>query len=760
MIEPTNASMHSGPFSLEQEKEDKAKIAFLNNLFILAGVITFGMGFVRLQESITLGLVDFGFCLFSAVMLYFIHNHQKQIELITSVSLALFFLLFITIYLLAPNNPTRVSLFFPLLSSAFFLKGRKAGFVWLAFIMVSITALHFVPFFDTGYSHVDILTANLFLIAQFAIHIHYENYKEDQRKRLQGQEALRLSEERWRLALEGAGDAIWDWDMQSNELQYSKRFLDMLGYSDDELENRYEMLLGKVHPEDLATFQESLAAYLNGASGQFVSEHRIRCKDNNWMWVLCRGMVTHRDADDRPVRMAGTHTDISEKKEADALIWTQANYDSLTLLPNRRLFRDRLDHELRKAQRDQHIVALMFIDLDHFKEINDTLGHHLGDQLLIEAGKRIQRCVRESDTVARLGGDEFTVILPDLGDFSDIERIARCLLQSLSDDFRLGLEQVYISASVGITVYPNDATDIEDLIKNADQALYAAKNGGRNRFHYFTTSMQETAQARMRLVTDIRHALAANEFMVYYQPVVDLESGKICKAEALLRWKHAKQGFISPATFIPIAEDTGAINELGDMVFMQAAMKTKYWQTTYDANFQVSINKSPVQFRSDGEGHNHWLEHLEAMGMKGSSIVVEITEGLLLHADAEITDKLLRFRDAGIQVAIDDFGTGYSSLSYLKKFDIDYLKIDQSFIQNLTLQSPDFALCEAIVVMAHKLGLKVIAEGVETEQQRDLLKNIGCDFAQGYLYSRPVPPEEFDALLRTWTVPDKPDPRQ
>jgi predicted signal transduction protein with EAL and GGDEF domain len=371
----------------------------------------------------------------------------------------------------------------------------------------------------------------------------------------------------------------------------------------------------------------------------------------------------------------------------------------------------------------------------------------MGDQLLVDAGRRIQHCVRETDTVARLGGDEFTVILPELSDTKDIDRIARNLLATLSDSFLLGEEQVYIAASIGVTVFPDDASEIEDLIKSADQALYAAKSGGRNRFNYFTNAMQEGAQIRMRLVTDMRQALVNGEFMVYYQPIVDLATGNIHKAEALLRWNHHKQGFISPATFIPIAEDTGTINDLGDLVFDQASKQVKRWQEIYSANFQISINKSPVQFRTDGEAHNHWLEKLEALGLRGSCIAVEITEGLLLNADSEITDKLLRFRDAGIQVAIDDFGTGYSSLAYLKKFDIDYLKIDQSFVQNLTPNSPDFALSEAIVVMAHKLGLKVIAEGVETEQQRDILKSIGCDYAQGYLYSKPVPPDEFEARL-------------
>jgi len=736
-----NPKLHAG------EKEGESKFVFLNSVFLFAGIVAFAMGFVRWQTSALLGMVDIGFSLICFGLLYYLHRHKEKIELVSNLAITCCFLLFLVIYLFAPYNPTRISLFFLLLASAFFLKGRKTGLFWLAVILTSIVAGHFQPYLNTGYSHIDILTTSLYLIALLFIFNNYEIFKETQGARNREQEILRLSEERWRLALEGAGDAVWDWNMQSNDLQYSRRFLDMLGYVDNEFENNYEKLLAVINPQDLSAQQANLTAYLQGESDQFIAEYRVLCKDESWKWILCRGMVTHRDAEGRPIRMAGTHTDISEKKKTDELIWTQANYDTLTQLPNRRLFRDRLDHEIRKAQRDRNFIALLFIDLDRFKEVNDTLGHQMGDQLLIEAARRTQHCVRDSDTVARLGGDEFTVILPELKDFSDIERISRNILDTLAHQFQLGDEHVYISASIGITVFPEDASDIDDLIKNADQALYAAKREGRNRYHYFTSVMQDVAQMRMRLVSDMRQALTAKEFMVYYQPIVDLATGNIHKAEALLRWKHHKHGFISPQTFIPIAEDTGFINDLGDMVFMEATRQVKRWQEIHAADFQISINKSPVQFRFDDQEHNHWLEQLQTLGLKGKSIVVEITEGLLLHADSRITDKLLSFRDTGIQVAIDDFGTGYSSLAYLKKFDIDYLKIDQSFIQNLTPDSPDFALCEAIVVMAHKLGLKVIAEGVETEQQRDILRQIGCDYAQGYLYSKPVPAEEFEALL-------------
>ena len=439
--------------------------------------------------------------------------------------------------------------------------------------------------------------------------------------------------------------------------------------------------------------------------------------------------------------------DISERKRIETEVLNYANYDQLTGLPNRRLFYDRLEQEVRKAKREQQVITLLFIDIDRFKEVNDTLGHDIGDQLLVEAASRIKRCVRDYDTVARLGGDEFTIILSELHDASDIERISQSIIDRLSEPFMLGERESYVSASIGIALYPDDATNLTDLIKHADQAMYKAKNDGRSCFRFFTKAMQETSDMRMQLARDLRIAIAAGQFEVYYQPIIELDTSHIHKAEALLRWKHPEHGFISPADFIPIAEDTGTIHDIGNWVFMQAALQVKKLIAGLGRDFQISINKSPVQFMGADREHNYWIENLDAMGLPGSSIAIEITEGLLMNNDASINDKLLMFSEAGIQVAIDDFGTGYSSLAYLMKYDIDYLKIDQSFTRNLVPDAPEFALCEAIVVMAHKLGLKVIAEGVETEQQRDLLRQISCDYGQGYLISRPVPAGEFEKLL-------------
>ena len=440
--------------------------------------------------------------------------------------------------------------------------------------------------------------------------------------------------------------------------------------------------------------------------------------------------------------------DITEKKRYDDLIWKQANFDLLTDLPNRYMFYDRLDQGIKKAHRDGELLGLLFIDLDRFKEVNDTLGHHIGDVLLVETARRIRECVRETDSVARLGGDEFTVAVSQIRDAGYIEKIAQNILTRLAEPFVLddSQGQVYISASIGITLYPLDAQDVDQMLKNADQAMYAAKNAGRNRFSYFTPALQDKAQHRLKMHNALRRALGNRQFELHFQPIVDMALGRIVKAEALLRWNHPEQGQVPPAEFVPLAEETGLIMDIGDWVFKEAARYAKLWKGA-SPDLQISVNMSPLQFHNEAHVVQDWLEYLLALGLSGRSVAIEITESLLLGADSGVTDKLLAFRDAEIQVAIDDFGTGYSSLSYLNKYHIDYLKIDQIFVRNLVLDANSRTLSEAIIAMAHKLGLKVIAEGIETAEQRSLLKAAGCDFGQGYLYSRPVPAIEFEALL-------------
>ncbi len=317
----------------------------------------------------------------------------------------------------------------------------------------------------------------------------------------------------------------------------------------------------------------------------------------------------------------------------------------------------------------------------------------------------------------------------------------------MSEPFKLGDEIAYVSASIGVTFYPHDGAGAESLVRNADQAMYAAKNKGRNCFSYFTHTLQEAAQIRMRLAGDLRSALAGNQLQLHYQPIVEFETGRVHKAEALLRWHHPRLGLVSPVDFISIAEETGMIIDIGDWVFRMAAQQAKVWRASHSAPFQISINTSPVQFRKNVDLHKPWLDFLQELELPGQSIAIEITEGLLMDVSPDVTSKLRSFREAGIEVSMDDFGTGYSSLSYLKKFDIDHLKIDQSFVQSLAPDSDDLALCEAIIVMAHKLGIKVIAEGIETSEQRDLLALAGCDYGQGNLFSEPLPADRFEKFM-------------
>jgi len=559
--------------------------------------------------------------------------------------------------------------------------------------------------------------------------------------------SVRESEERWKLALESTGDGVWDWHIAAGTEFFSPRLLQMCGYGGGDLDNRPEEFDNRTHPDDLDLLHKAREEHLAGRTPSYQSERRILCKDGSWKWVLSRGMVISRDEEGKPLRMIGTFTDISSRKQAEALIRKQAFYDTLTGLPNRRMLRDRLEQEIKKSKRDNEQLALLFLDLDHFKEVNDTLGHDRGDRLLVEAGRRIQSCVRASDTVARMGGDEFTVILADLPSSSHLEGILQKILRVLGEVFQLGTEQVFVSASIGITMYPTDATEIEDLLKNADQALYVAKGAGRNRFSFFTPALQEAAQTRVRLASDMRTALVEQQFRVVYQPIVELATGAIHKAEALIRWHHPTRGLVSPAAFIPIAESSGLIVDIGDWVFQQAIQQVRTWRQSLTHDFQISVNKSPVQFHHDGTGRIAWDAQLKALGLSGDCIVVEITEGLLLDTSSSVAETLLEMRDAGIRVSLDDFGTGYSSLSYLQKFDIDFVKIDQSFVRHLIANSTDLALCKAIVVMAHALDMKVIAEGVETAQQRDLLAAAGCDYGQGYLYAQPMAASDFEAFM-------------
>ncbi|MES3025368.1 MAG: EAL domain-containing protein [Pseudomonadota bacterium] len=452
--------------------------------------------------------------------------------------------------------------------------------------------------------------------------------------------------------------------------------------------------------------------------------------------------------DGRVDSVSGTARNISELKQYEEKIHRNAYYDNLTGLPNRALFQDRLEQNVKHAARTGHALALMFIDLDGFKEVNDRSGHAAGDELLKEGARRIRGSVRGSDTVARIGGDEFTVILSEVNDILHVEILAQAILDELAEPFVIDAASYHVSGSMGITLCPQDGCTPDELLRNADQAMYVAKQAGRNRFSFFTASMRDSAWARLKIIEELRTALAQHQLAVYYQPIVDLANGEIVKAEALVRWHHPQGRLVMPDEFIGLAEQSGLIGEIGSWVLGEAIEHARQWSALLGHPFQISVNKSPVEFMSVAMMKS-WDSDLAVLGRARDQIAVEITEGILLNDSRAVRERLAKLQQAGVQFTIDDFGIGYSSMSYLKKFKVDFLKIDQSFVKDMMQSADSGVFAETIIVMAHKLGLKVIAEGVETVEQRDWLRAMECDYAQGFLFSEAASSERFTRMLGT-----------
>jgi diguanylate cyclase (GGDEF)-like protein/PAS domain S-box-containing protein len=427
------------------------------------------------------------------------------------------------------------------------------------------------------------------------------------------------------------------------------------------------------------------------------------------------------------------------------LMERRAHYDSLTGLPNRSLFNERLGRAIDEARQGAELVTLLILDLDRFKEVNDMHGHGLGDVVLIDAARRIDNCLGDGETAARPGGDEFTVILRRAAGCDRIRQVCEAILHALAVPFAIGAEHIHLNASIGVASYPGDAATPEELMRNADLAMYGSKQAGRARFTMFDRDMQHAALRKAKIVSDLRSAVADDKLELYFQPIVDLRSGDIFKAEALVRWRRDPGSLVLPGEFIAFAEDAGLIHDIGNWVFCAAARSAKRWSDMLGRQIKVAINKSPVQFN-----HPHpmdWAGYLDEIGLAHDSMTIEITEGVLLSLSERVIERLHALHASGFEVSIDDFGTGYSSMSYLKRLDIDYLKIDRSFVADMLNNDTALIIAETIILMAHKLGLKVIAEGVETAAQRDWLVGQGCDYAQGYYFSHPLAAGDFEQLL-------------
>ncbi len=441
----------------------------------------------------------------------------------------------------------------------------------------------------------------------------------------------------------------------------------------------------------------------------------------------------------------------AQLREHRERLYHLVHHDALTNLPNRLLLQDRLSRMMMKAKRHKTYVAVLFLDLDRFKKINETLGHDVGDKLLLEVAKRLENCVRKSDSVARLGGDEFAVLLDDLRDVKFVAVVARKILQALSKPIIIQEYELYATSSIGISLFPDDSEDVDGLLRCADTALYRAKDAGKNNYQYYTADMNTRAFEFLLMESGLRKALDNNELVVFYQPLIDLKTNKLIGMEALLRWKHPEKGMISPGDFIPLAEETGLIEPIGEWVLQAACRQNKKWQDEGYPPVKVSVNMSARQF-SKRNITELIVEILEETGLKPEYLGIEITESVIMQDVKSTIAKLKQMHKMGISLSIDDFGTGYSSLSYLKLFPIDNLKIDRSFVFNITSDSTDAAIAASVILLAHSMNLKVVAEGVETKEQLDVLRQQGCDYVQGFLFSKPLSAEEFvpffDPLLK------------
>ena len=532
-------------------------------------------------------------------------------------------------------------------------------------------------------------------------------------------------------------------DAAGRFIQVNDTFCRICGYRRDELLGRDQRIVNSgVHPDDF--FAGMWASVIQGEIWR--GEICNRARDGQLYWVDA-AIVPLKDADGQAVRYISVMLDITQHKESQQHITHLATHDALTGLPNRTLLQDRIQQVIAHDRRQRARTALLFIDLDQFKTINDSLGHDMGDQLLKEAASRLVSCVRTEDTVARQGGDEFIVLLPSIDLAQDAGVVAAKLLDTLNQPFEINDKQMHIGASIGIAVFPDDGADVDSLMKNSDIAMYHAKESGRNIYQFFTESMNRQAMERQSLGADLRHALARGELLLNYQPIVDARSGELASMEVLLRWSHSERGMVPPARFIPLAEQTGLIVPIGEWVLRTACAQLKSWQAQGYAVPRLAINISARQFRQQDflEGV---LQILHETGVDARLIELEITEGVLIDDAEEVKVTLNRLSELGVQIALDDFGTGYSSLSYLKRFPIDTLKIDRSFVMDIARDRDDAAIVTAIIAMAHSLGMNVVAEGVEDAAQLAFLREKKCDYLQGYYFSRPCAAEDMRDKLQ------------
>jgi diguanylate cyclase (GGDEF)-like protein/PAS domain S-box-containing protein len=568
-----------------------------------------------------------------------------------------------------------------------------------------------------------------------------------QLSRKQTDDALREREERYALAVRGTHNGLWDWNLTTNVVYFSPQWKAILGCEEDNVENKLDSWFNRVHPEDLKRVSEAIDAHRKGLTSHFESEHRMLHEDGTYRWMLGRALAV-RNGEGETYRMAGSITDITENKMADPL----------TGLPNRILFLDRLGQAVERAKRRKdYLFAVLFLDLDRFKVVNESLGHAVGDQLLLAISQRLKTHLRSVDTIARpkktntiarLGGDEFAILLEDIKHVSDVTRVTDRIHKELMTAFSLNGHEVYTSASIGIAMSATGYDHAEDMLRDADTAMYRAKAAGNGRYELFDSTMHAGAVARLQLETDLRRAVERRQFVVHYQPIVSLATGKIKGFEALARWLHPQRGLLLPAEFIPTAEEMGLIIPMGESILREALRQTRLWQTRYsrDPPLEISVNLSVRQF-TQSDLIEHIGQILQKNRLDPATVRLEVTESVLID-DADSANTILQqVHSLGVRLGIDDFGTGYSSLSHLHLFPFDTLKIDRSFIGRIGKSGHSSEIVRTMVTLAHNLGLDVVAEGVETTEQMAHLRELGCEFGQGFLFSKAVDSEAAGALI-------------
>ena len=563
-----------------------------------------------------------------------------------------------------------------------------------------------------------------------AIRYALERYRSEQR--------LRESEERYALAVRGANDGIWDWDLRTNRIHLSDRWKAMAGCEPADVGTAPKEWFDRVHPEDYQPLVNAIQAHIEAGTPHFEHEYRLRTSDGLHRWMLVRGLAV-RDERGRATRMAGSQTDITVRKAAEARLLHDAFHDALTDLPNRALFLDRLAQSIRRAHRRREFkFAVLFLDLDRFKLVNDSLGHAVGDELLKEVALRLRATLRPGDTVARLGGDEFAILLEDIRAVSNARTAAERIHAGLTRPITAAGHEVFTSASIGIAHSLHGYTSPDDVLRDADTAMYRAKSYGRARHELFDAELHSSVLSRLRMETDLRRALERGELRVHYQPIVNLRTNTTVGFEALARWECPKRGMVDPGTFIPIAEDTGLIVPLGEWVLRESCRRMVGWSRRHAVrDITVSVNLSSRQL-VEPTLLDRIRTILRETGLPARRLVLEITESLLIENPEEAAEVLRVLRADGVQIYLDDFGTGFSSLSYLHRFRVDRLKIDRSFVQSMGTSTDSQKIVGAILNLARSLDIEVIAEGIETGTQLAQLRTMGCGYGQGYLFSRPL----------------------